>query len=52
MKGKKNYFRLAFFLMLGVLFLIAGCGKKEEKKVRVIKVSHVFQTNEHKHIYI
>lgn len=52
MKGKKNYFKLVFFLMLGVLFLIAGCEKKEEKKVRVIKVSHVFQTNEPTHIYI
>ena len=32
MKGKKNIFRLGLFLMLGVLFLIAGCGKKEENK--------------------
>lgn len=38
-----------FFLSL--LFLFIGC-EKEKNTVRIIKVSHVFQTNEPTHIYI
>ncbi len=38
-------------LIAGTLFIL-GCGGKEENKTRVIKVSHVFQTNEPTHIYI
>lgn len=49
---KKKYLGI-LSLVLGVLFLLVGCGeKKVENKPRVIKVSHVFQTNEPTHIYI
>lgn len=50
MKSKKGLFRI-LFLIVGIVLVIVGCGK-EEKKVRIIKVSHVFQTNEPTHIYI
>lgn len=50
--SKKKIFEI-LSLVLGVLFLLVGCGeKKTENKPRVIKVSHVFQTNEPTHIYI
>ena len=49
----KNIIKKLFILIVGVFLLIA-CGKEGEKdkKVRIIKVSHVFQTNEPTHIYI
>ena len=49
----KNIIKKLFILIVGV-FLLLACGKEgeKEKKVRVIKVSHVFQTNEPTHIYI
>ncbi|WP_022819358.1 C4-dicarboxylate TRAP transporter substrate-binding protein [Fusobacterium russii] len=45
--------RVLFLVLLSVLLLIA-CGKEEgkEKKTRIIKISHVFQTSEPTHIYI
>lgn len=54
METKKTFriFKILFIFLLGLLFV--NCGKNEEKKqeVRVIKVSHVFQTSEPTHIYI
>lgn len=54
METKKTFgtFRILFIFLLALLFV--NCGKYEEKKqeVRVIKVSHVFQTSEPTHIYI
>lgn len=54
METKKTFgtFRILFIFLLALLFV--NCGKNEEKKqeVRVIKVSHVFQTSEPTHIYI
>lgn len=45
--------KILFLVLLSVLLLIA-CGKEEEKekKPRIIKISHVFQTSEPTHIYI
>lgn len=41
-------------LLLVLLFVFVSCGEKKdvEKKARIIKVSHVFQTSEPTHIYI
>ena len=54
METKKTFwtFRILFIFLWALLFV--NCGKNEEKKqeVRVIKVSHVFQTSEPTHIYI
>lgn len=54
METKKTFgtFRILFIFLLALLFV--NCGKNKEKKqeVRVIKVSHVFQTSEPTHIYI
>ncbi|MCI6153381.1 MAG: C4-dicarboxylate TRAP transporter substrate-binding protein [Fusobacterium perfoetens] len=50
----KKLFKNLLVLAMGLLTLTSCGGKKEtdEKKPRVIKVSHVFQTNEPTHIYI
>lgn len=50
----KKLFKNLLVLSVGILTLTACGGKKENdvKKPRVIKVSHVFQTNEPTHIYI
>lgn len=50
--------KLNIFKVVGLvvaLFLLVACGKAKDEnkeKVRVIKVSHVFQTSEPTHIYI
>lgn len=50
--------KLNIFKVVGLvvaLFLLVACGKaknENKEKVRVIKVSHVFQTSEPTHIYI
>ncbi|MDO4690867.1 MAG: C4-dicarboxylate TRAP transporter substrate-binding protein [Fusobacterium sp.] len=40
------------FVVLMSIFLLIACGKEKEKKTRIIKISHVFQTSEPTHIYI
>lgn len=54
METKKSFMVLKFFLvfLLGLLFVACGKDKEEKQEVRVIKVSHVFQTSEPTHIYI
>ena len=54
METKKSFMVLKFFLVffLGLLFVACGKDKEEKQEVRVIKVSHVFQTSEPTHIYI
>ena len=54
METKKSFMVLKFFLvfLLGLLFVACGKDKEEKREVRVIKVSHVFQTSEPTHIYI
>ena len=54
METKKSFMVLKFFLvfLLGLLFVACGKDKEKKQEVRVIKVSHVFQTSEPTHIYI
>ena len=54
METKKSFMVLKFFLvfLLGLLFVTCGKDKEKKQEVRVIKVSHVFQTSEPTHIYI
>ena len=48
----KKTFRILFIFLLALLFVNGGKNEEKKQEVRVIKVSHVFQTSEPTHIYI